>query len=129
MAKAKGSVMDINLSGVTDPFDPAARGRYTLQFDRAEETLSKENKERMIRLQMSITDAADKGNREHIGKNVFEYLMLEGKGAKGGLWRLRQYVEALGLPLEGRSVDVELEVQPGEGSYGPSNRVSTVYPK
>jgi len=124
------SIMDIDLTDVADPFDPAPAGRYTVQCTEAEEKPSKSG-ERMIRFVFQIIEDED-----NAGKNIFEYCMLEGKGKSGGLWRMKQICEAAGLDIKGgwdlsefvsASFDVEISVEPGQGEYGPSNRIKDVY--
>jgi len=123
-------IIDLNLADIKDPFSPIDRGRYTIQCTEAEDTTSKAQ-ERMLKLTFQVV-----GHAEFAGRNIFEYLMLEGKGAPGGLWRLRQYAEAAGIDinssweltsLQGQNFDVEVAVEPGSGQYGPSNRVTNVY--
>lgn len=123
--------VNIDLNEATDPNAAIDDDTYTVEIQEAGLETSKAGDE-MVHFELTVV-----GHDEHTGHYLHDYCMLEGKAAKRGIWKLRQYHEALGLPLgpvdeidwdqfAGLTLDVVVEKTPPEGEYGEGNRIKTV---
>jgi len=122
------SPIDINMDGINDPFAVAAEGKYVVLCDGAEETTSKAGNS-MIKTTFTI-----EGEGENAGKKIFENWVLEGDGARFGLWTFKQFCVAAGLKkldeqkLIGKRFSVQIGVTPpSEGYDRESNGIVDVY--
>jgi hypothetical protein len=118
--------LNIDVDDIRDPNEPAPAGNYTLSVKSYEATASKAG-DSMIKAQFQIV-----GDGEHAGKTIFDYMVLEGKAARFGLWRHKQIADATDSdPTDtdsfiGKTFEAEIEVDPGNGEYGPSNRIRQI---
>jgi len=133
--------MNTNLADIADPNQPAPEGEYPMQCESVEATHSSAKGEEMLAFQHIIA-----GTGEDAGKRVFDYVMLEGKGASFGLFKIRQLSEACGVNLKktsvaniyedpmkyfaGKTFTAYLGIRIGEGEYAgrDSNTVERVLP-
>lgn len=132
-AAAQGGIIEIDVSDVQNPFEPAEHGNYRLRIKEYALGVSKNSNNPMISAEYEII-----GPPEHkaIGKVVFDNMVIQGKGEQFGKWRHRQITEAVGLPLTGgvpastyigREFDAELAVQPGDDVNPPKNTIKNVF--
>lgn len=123
--------IDIDVADLQDPFAPAPEDRYTVEITEYSDDDSKAG-DPMHFFNLKIV-----GDTEEAGKNIRCYHSMSEKAKKYSEWAIRCYAVAGGLDLKkvfadpsilvGATFDVQLDVQPGEGEYGPSNSVSTIY--
>lgn len=122
--------VDINIDDIKDPNQPAQEGTVTVECEECELTETKGGGLPMIRMQHVITDAEDE---EDLGKRLFDYMVLDGDGGRFGRWRWKEYNIAAGLDgdetdeMVGQTFDVQIDVEAGQGEYGPSNRIRKVF--
>lgn len=127
-------IIDIDVSGDKDPNDPAPHGTYKLEIKRYGPKNSQAG-EPMLSAQYQIVEARDSAQAENVGKYVFINMMLSGAGERFGRWAHRLVTEAVGLPLSGGPIAAyigkqfwaELQVDPGNAQYGPSNKIVNVF--
>lgn len=118
--------LNINVEDIKDPNEPAPAGNYTLSIEKYDVESSKAGAP-MIKAQFKIV-----GDNESAGKMIFDYMVLEGKGSQFGLWRHKQIADATDSdPYDtdsfiGKTFEAEVSVEPGDGEYGPSNRIRQV---
>ena len=108
-----GDRLDIDLSGVADPFAAIPADNYPLTVTSAELTTSQAGN-RMVKIEYEVAAG------EYAGRKLFDNAVIEGKGANFGLWRLKQLAFAAGVDyagldpeeLIGASVDAQVTVEP-----------------
>lgn len=121
--------ININLTGVEDPFAPADEGTYSLNCIDADLKSSNAGE------QMAVFEWEIIGDTEFAGKKIFDRCMLEGKGARFGLFRLKQIMEATGGDLTNPDVKsvigktiralVTVEIS-NDPNYGDQNRIAKI---
>jgi len=123
--------IDIDVDDLKDPFAPAPEDRYPVEVTEYNDDPSKAGDDmHFFRLTIS-------GDSEFAGKHVRCYHVMSEKAKQYSEWAIRNYAVAAGLSIKkvfadpsillGTMFDVQLSVDPGEGDYGPSNSVATVY--
>lgn len=124
--------IDINLDDVKDPNEPAPEDDYLLEIHSCEGATSKTAGDKMIKIGLKIDD----GGGEHHGKFLNEICMLEGGGARLGMWRWAEICKAIGIDgtnlpdAVGAKFYAHVIVEPPtEGFDRPSNRINAVYSK
>lgn len=131
----EGGIIEIDVSNELNPFDPAPHGNYRLEIKEYSIGASQASGNPMISAQYQIVRAYDAANEEHVGKVVFDNMVIQGKGDKFGKWRHRQVTEAVGLPLTGgpasayvgKQFDAELKVTPGNEEYPAKNSINNIF--
>ncbi len=123
--------IDIDVEDLQDPFAPAPEDRYTVEITEYSDDESKAGDE------MHFFNLKIIGDTEEAGKNVRCYHSMSEKAKKYSEWAIRNYAMAAKLDLKkvfadpsilvGAIFDVQLSISPGEGEYGPSNGVATIY--
>ena len=120
--------IDIDLAGAVDPNAAIDEGTYTLEVIAAELTESKAGNA-MVKINWQVI-----GHEEHTGHIIFENYVLEGAGAKFGIWGLKSALEALDVELGSvedidfealvmETADALVEKNPPQGEYGESNSI------
>lgn len=123
--------ININLNDATDPFGAIDENEYTLECQEAELTESKAG-DAMAKFAFQVI-----GHPEHSGHTIFENCVLEGKGQRFGVWRLRRLCEAMDVELgpvdeidwdefQGKTFQAHVEKTPPSGEYGEGNRIKEV---
>lgn len=122
--------IDIDLTKISDPNEPAPEGNYDLLIKEGSEGKSQAGED-MASFQFQIVgdDAGDAA-----GKFIFENCMLEGAGARFGLWRLKSIIEAGGgnpkkpdpSAVVGAIIRAHITIEPGSGEYPDQNRITKV---
>ena len=123
--------IDIDVDDLKDPFAPAPEDRYTVEITEYSDDESKAGDD-MHYFRLTII-----GDTEYAGKHIRSYHVMSEKAKEYSLWAIRNYALAAGLTLKkvfsdpsilvGSTFDVQLSISPGEGEYGPSNSIATVY--
>lgn len=123
--------IDIDVADLKDPFEPAPEDRYTIEVTEYSDDPSKAGDEMHFYMFKII------GDTEEAGKNVRNYHVMSERAKKYSLWSMRNYAVAAGMDIQdmfndpsslvGATFDVQLDIQPGDGDYGPSNNVTQVY--
>jgi len=122
--------IDIDVSGIVDPFARADAGEVKFQCTESELVLSKKD-EQMVAAVFEITECE---NDDDLGKQLRDWMMMEGKGEKGGKWRWHQYVTVAGgdhadpSSIVGGVFEGYISVEPGSEEYpDESNRIKRVH--
>jgi hypothetical protein len=111
--------------------DPLPPGQYLGEVIKATAGTSKTGNPK-IDVQYKVTDSPD---GENVGRTIFDTISL----APNALWRAKLTLRGLGFPedfagaidtedLLGREAALTLTIEPGQGDYGPRNRVAKIEP-
>lgn len=128
-----GGIIEFDVSDTKNPFEPAPHGNYRLSIKEYGLTTSKNSGNPMIAAVYEIV--GPEGN-EFVGKQVFDNMVMSGKGEQFGKWRHKQITEAVGLPTQGgvaareyigKQFDAELAVDPGNEQNPPKNTIKNVF--
>lgn len=125
--------ININLGDATDPFAAIDEGEYTLSVVEASLGASKSSGNAMVSVELEVI-----GDPDNTGHKIYENYVLEGKGAKFGIWRFAQFCKAVGLDtngltpndidygsLTGRSFNALVEKVPPREGYSEKNGVKS----
>ena len=122
--------INIDVGDAVDPFAAVDEDTYTLEITELLFDPSKAG-DAMLTFITQIV-----GHDEHTGHQIRDWCVLEGKGAKGGLWKLQQWCEAAGVgsgPVSeidydaflGGEVEALVVKNPPRGEYGESNTIKS----
>lgn len=122
--------ININLADAADPFAAIEEGEYELEVVDLLYDPSKAGDAMLTFVTQVI------GHPDHTGHQIRDWCVLEGKGQKGGLWKLRQWAEACDIELRpvnemdfeqfrGQTVMALVDKRPPQGEYGESNSIKS----
>jgi len=122
--------INIDVGDAVDPFAAIDESVYSLEVMELSFDPSKAG-DAMLTV---ITQVV--GDEEHTGHQIRDWCVLEGKGAKGGLYKLQQWCGAVGVdtgpPSEidydgfiGQVVEALVSKNPPQGEYGESNTIKS----
>lgn len=130
----------MNPDDIQDPFAVVPEGHYVIRCTKAELKKTKETNLDMVVLQHQIEDGDAEDISFHIGKNLFDYNVIEGDEFSGraGRWRMKEYCIAAGIDMSdydpeeliNLQFDVDVTVdppQPEKGYPDESNSIKRVY--
>lgn len=93
-----GLFIPIDLTTVTNDFEPLPEGVYVVQVEKVEPAKSKAG-HNMVAITMNVVEPV-----EFMGRKGFTNISLQPKA----LWKLKEFVEACGVPYDGGGVNLEL---------------------
>ena len=127
--------INIDLSGIADPNQPAPEDDYTLEIIEALVDVSQTAGEQMVKINTRIIGGGGDDIEDHVGKFVRDSCMMEGKGARLGLWRLSEYMRIAGATekqmknpdvdmIQGLEFEAHVTVQPPRPEFDrETNRI------
>ena len=119
---------------ITDPMGVVPEAAYTLRIHAATLVKTKETDLDMIRMDARVAGGNSDDIADHLGKPIFDYMVIEGDKAKYGLFRMAEICRAIDLDPDDFDLDewancefeAHVSIQAASGGYSESNRIQNI---